>query len=148
MEGLGYDTTFLGPSHTVPLPEFADSLVYDVLTAETLPDTIFQETYYTRYIHFSVATNKARRQPIVVGLNIDQSKLRSVKRSRWSLDDQVGEYQLSNAYYRNNDYDRGHLARRASAGKSSAAEVRHRTNSLTTQLESMGRYGGTGIGSE
>lgn len=35
-------------------------------------------------------------------------------RGHWTNDDQVGDYQLGSEYYKNNDYDRGHLARRSS----------------------------------
>lgn len=111
----GYDPSFLGISNKVPLPTFSDALQQNTLTAADMPTTDFQDENYTRYIHFSIATNKRRRQPIVVALNIDQAQLQSVKRGSWTLDDQVGRYQLDNSYYRNNDYDRGHLARRASS---------------------------------
>lgn len=48
--------------------------------------------------------------------NIDQTKLKRTRRGGWFIDDQVGkEYQLDNSYYRNNVWDRGHLARRSSA---------------------------------
>jgi len=112
---LGYDPSFLGEGYEIPLPTFSDSLLPDVLTVDDIPETEFQDEFYTRYIHYSTATNKARRQPIVVALNIDQELLKPVERGGWTLDDQVGDYQLGGAYYKNNDYDRGHLARRASS---------------------------------
>lgn len=112
---LGYDPSFLGSANTIPLPTFSDALLPDVLTADDVPTTEFQDDSYTRYIHFSTATNKRRRQPIVVALNINQSELHHAERGGWTLDRQVGHYQLGNAYYQNNDYDRGHLARRASS---------------------------------
>lgn len=51
-------------------------------------------------------------------LNIDQELLKSTKRSnRWRIDPRIGfENQLDNDYYVNNPWDRGHMARRASAG--------------------------------
>lgn len=111
----GYDPYFLGPDFQVPLPTFSDDLVRDVLTAAEIPTTEFQDGYYTRYIHYSVATNTRRRQPIIVALNIDQALLKPVERCGWTVDKQVGDYQLDNRYYQLNEYDRGHLARRSSS---------------------------------
>lgn len=47
--------------------------------------------------------------------NIDQSQLRPVPRGDWRLDEQVGDFQLDNSYYRHNVWDRGHLAPRSAA---------------------------------
>lgn len=69
---------------------------------------------HCRYINYSLATSTARRQPIVVAANIDQTKIVSgIKRGSWRTDQRIGKFQLDNAYYRNNDWDRGHLARRS-----------------------------------
>lgn len=117
VHSLGYDPAFLGNGYNVALPDFSPSLKSDVLTARDRPTTTFQAGFYTRYIHFSIATNKRRRQPIVVALNFDQTLRKSVPRTReWNIDTQVGaQYQLDNSYYRRNDYDRGHMAARAAA---------------------------------
>lgn len=146
---LGYQADFLGKGFEVQLPSFSSALRRDVLTASDMPRTNFQRDTYTRYIHFSLATNKKRRQPIVVALyvvctfcfpthlvefeltlglervlgrNIDQSLLKKASRGTWRLDKQVGDFQLGNAYYRRNEYDRGHLARRSSAAWGSSAK--------------------------
>lgn len=66
----GYQPDFLGAGFEVPLPTFTDALLPDVLTAEDMPETDFQDDAYTKYIHFSLATNKKRRQPIVVALYV------------------------------------------------------------------------------
>ena len=109
MSSKGYDPTFLGVN--IPLPTFTDALENDVLKKSTFTDSV-----WTEYIHYSLATNKELRQPICVALNIDQKLIQSVKRGGWDEDERVGsEYQLNNDYYRNNDWDRGHLARRSAA---------------------------------
>lgn len=66
----GYDPFFLGKDYPVPLPRFDDTLAPHVLTAEDMPRTKFEDGTYTNYIHFSIATNKTRRQPIVVALYV------------------------------------------------------------------------------
>lgn len=118
----GFDPFFLGADFKVDLPTFSPTIQPDVLTAQQRPDTDFQNEAYVRYIHYSVATNTARRQPIVVALNIDQKLIKSAKRSGWDTDPRVGEFQLDNAYYRRNPYDRGHLARRSTAAWGVTAE--------------------------
>ena len=106
----GYDPNFLG--QTVPLPEFSPSLIGDVLKQSELEDDI-----YVHYLTYTIVMNKRLRTPIFAALNIDQDKLKSVSRADdWQIDTRVGaENQLNNDYYRRNPWDRGHLARRASA---------------------------------
>lgn len=111
----GYDAAFLCKNNIVDLPRFSKELLKDVLNRNDLPATHFRDKYYTNYIHFSIATNKSLRQPIVTALNIDQKLIKSVKRKSWKLDPQVGKYQLDNSYFKNNSYDRGHLVRRSAA---------------------------------
>lgn len=135
----GYDPGFLGTGFFIPLPGFRKELRENVLCAEDFPDVNFQNQYYTRYINYSLSTNKEKRQPIVVALyvhnclrvqnyeltffamkqcvfrNIDQSLVKKVPRRDWNIDPQVGQYQLDNSYYYQNVYDRGHIARRSSA---------------------------------
>jgi len=110
---VGYDCDFMGIH--VPLPTFDD----DTLAPHVLRKSGFDQGdgAWRRYIHYSVATNRERRQPICVALNIDQARLKTgTGRGAWREDDQVGrEYQLNNDYYQNNDWDRGHLANRSSA---------------------------------
>jgi len=103
----GYDPKFLGENFEIPLPTFSDNLQADVLQ---------EPSAWLPYIHYSVATNMARRQPICVALNIDQNLRKSTKRGDWSEDSRIGnQYQLNNDYYIYNDWDRGHMARRGTA---------------------------------
>ncbi len=66
---------------------------------------------------YTIITNRVRRSPILAALNIDQNQLKSVDRNdNWRIDTRIGaDFQLNNDYYRSNPWDRGHLARRASA---------------------------------
>ncbi|MCP4685657.1 MAG: endonuclease [bacterium] len=106
----GYDPDFLGVH--LPIPGSSPSLSGDLVSNSSL-----REEVYADYANYTVVTNAARRSPVVVALNIDQNKLRKTKRrSRWLIDSRIGsDFQLNNDYYRHNRWDRGHLARKASA---------------------------------
>ena len=115
---IGYQSNFIGVE--IPLPAFGVTLQKDVLVKTK--DDAFYEAFddttgaWREYIHYSVATNKARRQPICVALNVNQSLLKKVDRGGWKIDKAIGaEFQLDNSYYKNNNLDRGHMARRATA---------------------------------
>lgn len=107
----GYDPTFTGVN--IPLPTFADG---DTLLKKQSP--FFDQECWRKYIHYSVATNKLRRQPICVALNIDQKllKLGADRDKDWTCDNEIGDqFQLDNDYYKKNDWDRGHMARFATS---------------------------------
>ncbi len=107
---VGYAPDFLGK--TVPLPEFSASLIGFVLEKPELVNGVYAE-----YQNYTIAMNREMRTPIFAALNIDQKKLKSVRRANnWRIDTRIGsENQLNNDYYFSNPWDRGHLARRSSA---------------------------------
>jgi len=112
----GYEPNFIGVE--IPLPGFNEKLAPDVLQKPESLNAFDPETgSWRQYIHYSVATNKSRRQPICVALNVNQRLIKTAERSgSWKIDDAIGDqYQLDNRYYRNNDWDRGHMARRSTA---------------------------------
>ena len=106
----GYDPDFLGVC--VPLPEFGPELVDFIVLQDGLRDGAFAD-----YVNYTVATHAVLRTPVFSAMNIDQARIKSVSRSdNWRIDTRIGrEFQLNNDYYRSNPWDRGHLARRASA---------------------------------
>ncbi|GAB0491847.1 hypothetical protein MMPV_003102 [Pyropia vietnamensis] len=108
----GFVPGFLGVAGlTVELPSFSPALVPDVYSSPSL-----RNTSYLDYPHFSLAMSTATRSALVVALNVDQGTLRRTDRSGWSTDPRLpASVQLDNDYYAGNPYDRGHLARRASA---------------------------------
>jgi endonuclease G, mitochondrial len=110
VEGDGFNESFIGVR--VPFPTFTGDLAGNVLTNESWADSA-----WTPYVHFSVATNTEMRSPICSAMIVDQEKMTDVKRSnRFFFDARVGEdYQLDNAYYRDNPWDRGHMSDRGSA---------------------------------
>ncbi len=125
---VGYQPDYTGEN--IPLPKFNETLENDVLKKNGHAN--FDDSGdWREYIHYSVSTNKARRQPICVALTIDLDLRETIddddKNHYWKIDDEVGaEFQLNDSYYRNNDWDRGHMARRATAawGNDYAAAVR------------------------
>lgn len=102
----GYDTAFL--AKLVPLPELSSEQISDAVSVDG--------SNVIPYTHFSVCQSKSRRLPRFVAWNIDGSKLKSVSRNGidFRVDERIpSEFQVGNELYHNNDYDRGHVARRA-----------------------------------
>lgn len=75
------------------------------------------------YRHFSVALNPERRMPYYTAVNIDAERYNRLKDQipsrkeigddRWVLDERIPkEMQLSASFYRDNDFDLGHMVRR------------------------------------
>ncbi len=107
----GYDENFLDGVE-LPLPTFSPRLDGFVLRQPELENGV-----YAKYVNYTVVMNRSTRAPIFAALNIDQNQLKDTDRSNdWRIDSRIGaEFQLNNDYYRDNPWDRGHLARRASA---------------------------------
>lgn len=108
----GYQEDFLD-GVVIPIPEFAPSVGGDLVRKDALRSGILAD-----YPNYTVVTNAQERSPLLVAFNYDKSKRRGTDRShRWKVDTRIGsEFQLDNDYYRSNPWDRGHLARRATAG--------------------------------
>ncbi len=108
---MPYDPNFLGNNVSAPLPTFNASLGNQILRSVALRDEI-----YADYPTFSLVMNRQRRSAAFVALNIDQSLLGGKGDKKWEDDPRIDpDLQLNNDYYSNNVWDRGHLARRASA---------------------------------
>ncbi len=117
----GYNPNFL--PKRVPLPSFSPTVEGDVLQRTELRDGI-----YADYANYTIAMHKPFRTLLFAALNVDQKKYKKTERSdRWRIDSRIGgENQLDNAYYRNNPWDRGHLARRATAAWGKTLKVAQR----------------------
>ncbi len=108
---MAYEIDFLGNNVAAPLPGFGPRLIGDIVQRNTL-----REGVYADYPTFSLVMNRRHRSPAFVALNIDQSRLGGTGSSSWSYDTRLdNDLQLNNDYYRHNVWDRGHMARRASA---------------------------------
>ncbi len=106
----GYDPNFLGIH--LPLPTAKPSRVADVLQAPALTGGQLAE-----YPNYALTTDRRRRSPMFVVALIDQAAQQPTTRSDdWRIDQRVGaDFQLDNAYYVHNDWDRGHMAMRSAA---------------------------------
>ncbi|WP_370979391.1 DNA/RNA non-specific endonuclease [Agaribacterium sp. ZY112] len=105
--------TGYNPNHlngiTLPMPTYSVELETELLEEGRVYD----------YPNYSLVMNAARekRSLVIAAFNLDQNKLKSVSRGKWRTDGRVGaNNQLDNTYYRNNDWDRGHMVRSATAG--------------------------------
>jgi len=125
---VGYDPDFLGAGIRLPFPQFSPALVGNVLNRSELRDGI-----YADYVNFTIVMNRVRRSPILAALNIDQKLLKNVPRKRgWETDTRIGiAFQLDNDYYFANPWDRGHLARRASAAWGETSREAKRASDAT-----------------
>lgn len=102
----GYDENFLGEGFSVRLPRLVDRIYEEALDNGQVYD--FQ--------HFSLVMNQKRRFAIYVAHNIDRGQLQNISRkgTRWWIDPRIGDRnQVGEEVYRNNPWDRGHLARRS-----------------------------------
>lgn len=120
---MAYKTDFLGNQVEAPLPGFGAELDGHIYRNASLRQGI-----YADYPNFTVVMNALRRSPAFVALNIDQRRLGGNGSKSWTYDSRIKRSaQLNNDYYRNNVWDRGHMARRASAawGASQAEKDRN-----------------------
>lgn len=102
----GYDPDFIGVH--LPPPTFTLELESELVEQGKVFD----------YPNYSVIQNghQDKRSPAIVMLNIDQSKYYKVGSGRWRTDPRFSDtFQLDNDYYYKNPWDRGHMARRATA---------------------------------
>ncbi len=134
---IGYKPDFISNQENIPLPTFKDNSI--VFKARKDHPNFDQSGQWREYLHYSVATNTKRRQPICVALNVDlnlrYTKLKSVEgyNDNWKIDKAIGaDNQLGDDYYsksgwdKNSDWDKGHMARRSTSawGVDKAAAIR------------------------
>ncbi len=105
---MAYVDDFLGI--TIPLPSVRAERSANVLFSPLLtPEGLAQ------YPNYAVVTDAEKRSPLYVAAMIDISKLTNTSRTNnWRTDSRIGhDFQLNNDYYRNNLWDRGHMAMRS-----------------------------------
>ncbi len=97
------------------------------------------------YIHYSISLNPARRMPYYTAVNIDAERYNQLKAQipsrkeigadRWILDDRISkEVQLPTSFYKNNDFDLGHMVRREDALWGDSLEQALAANNATFYL--------------
>ncbi|MCD0460688.1 DNA/RNA non-specific endonuclease [Roseiconus lacunae] len=127
--GSGYDKDFL--SETVPTPKLSKKIARDTFE--------HNGSKLIHYTHFSVCQSKSRSLPRFVAWNIDGGNMKQLSRRgiRFIRDRRVpAEFQAGNELYRNNKYDRGHVARRADLnwGPLSEAKAANRDSFFFTNM--------------
>ncbi len=106
----GYDRAFLGGT-PLPLPTLKGAAAKDTVMF-TGPNG---KTNELRYHHFSVVMSKSRRFARLTAVNVDggQSVEFDRENDAWSFDPRIDKkFQVGNALYAKNPFDRGHLVRR------------------------------------
>lgn len=108
---MSYDPDYLGVR--LPLPVARPQRAGNILRRDILTDGILAE-----YPNYGVVTDIAKRAPVFAVQLINQPETKKTNRTdRWKQDSRIGpENQLDNSYYANNPWDKGHMARRDSAG--------------------------------
>ena len=114
----GYNPDFLGVR--LSLPTFSPSISQRALKRGELDQKALAD-----YRNYSVAMHADLRTPLFAALNIDQSQFHAVERTgNWRCDSRIGDaYQLNDDCYSGNRWDRGHVARRASAAWGESART-------------------------
>lgn len=106
MERLGYNKTFLGEDYFIELPK--------INSKDLNLDMVLNNGEVFNFTHFSLIMHKVLKSAIYVAYNVDKASLKNIKRKDyWHYDEKIGkENQIGNDIYKNNEWDRGHLARR------------------------------------
>lgn len=101
----GFDRNFL--TFPVDLAGFTSAVSKDLARLEGRREI--------PYCHFSVWLSKRRRYPACVAWNIDGDNYKRLKRTGFRTDRRgdLEQHQLTNEIYKDNDLDKGHIARRA-----------------------------------
>jgi len=110
-----YNPNFVG-NIPVPLP----TLTSNDAAGNLLNGAVFD------YFHYSLVIDERRAMPLYVAYNIDRDQLVRAPRgmNTWIVDERVPrDLQRGNGIYVNNDWDRGHLARRVDLAWGTAEEA-------------------------
>jgi endonuclease G len=95
------------------------------------------------YDHFTVVLNESRRMALYAAYNIDRDRLLNIPRGpdRWILDPRVPtESQLSESFYRNNEWDKGHLVPRRAVAWGTEEEATQAALSVFTYANTCPQY--------
>lgn len=115
--GDGYDPNFL--SQKVATPWLEDDEFEDAFK--------LGGSHLIPYTHFSVCQSKSRTLPRFVAWNIDGANMKTLSRKNipFIRDSRVpDQFQAGNELYKNNPYDRGHVARRVDLNWGPLAEAK------------------------
>ncbi len=133
----GFDPDFLGTGALrVHLPRMGDAVL---AAAAPLLKKVGDNTHVLHYHHYSLSMHKQRRLALYTAANVDFGGRWDLSRPTdvWRADPRIAtDAQVTDFYYRGNQFDRGHLTRREDleyghtrmAALVSAADTCHWTN--------------------
>lgn len=101
----GYNSNFLEKEvgHPLPLNDLVEMQMFE-----------FENKNVFDYTHFSLSISRSRKMAAWVSWNIDGGNIKFVNSASFRKDPKLpGDAQIGNELYKNNDLDRGHIARRA-----------------------------------
>jgi len=92
--------------------------------------------YMLRYHHYSTLHHSIRRMPVVSAINIDGNPAKrrdtSERKDKWLRDNRIDfALQLTDAYYKNSHFDKGHMTRREDANWGRTPEEAKRNADFT-----------------
>lgn len=124
----GYLTRFLGME--IPLLEPSNKLKKFIAKIQGTDSSIL------KYYHYSVLFHSVRMMPVLSAINIEGSlskrKDKAKRKDVWLRDSRLDfEIQLSDSYYRNSGFDKGHMSRREDADWGSSPEDAKRNADFT-----------------
>ena len=108
----GFQPDFLGQKHVVHLPTLGAMAAHAV---PLLHPSANGDKNELKYHNFSVVMHAERRFALYSAANVSMGQRYAMKRPPdvWRTDPRIdAKYQIGNFYYRNNQFDRGHLTRR------------------------------------
>lgn len=112
----GYDPDFLGQGYVVHPPSAGADLRRVAARLLAAPETSADPADYTlKYTNYSVMMHATRRLALWTAASVDGGNRYSIGRTTdtWRFDPRIGrDVQLGAFYYKNNQFDRGHLTRR------------------------------------
>ena len=96
----------------VPMPTLTPKIAGAAYRSSNLRDEI-----YLDYVHYTIVMNRETKQLVFAASNINQDLEQSIPRGDskgWDTDSRLvpEELQLDNRFYKNNDWDRGHMVQR------------------------------------
>lgn len=125
----GYVDDFLG--QRIPLPKPLKPLQkFIAVLNSNKKDTEL------KYDHYSVVFHSVRRMPVISAVNVDgdlqKRQDKSERKDNWLRDNRIDySIQLNDQYYKNSNFDRGHMSRREDANWGDTPEIAKRNADRT-----------------
>lgn len=109
----GFDESFMG--FKTPVPDMEKQLQRKAAAL-----TVDPKSFVLKYHHYSIIQHAVRKMPIVSAVNIDgnpaKRKDENKRTDKWMRDNRIDfDVQLTDAFYKNSGFDKGHMARREDA---------------------------------